>query len=59
MIQIKEFFGDFEEDVNKWLKKHPDFKVIDIKYAAYALDKKIYIDDCATCILVVYEIPEK
>ena len=48
MLQVKEFFNDvtIEKEVNEWLSKNQDKKIIDIKYSANI--------DSAN-VLIVYE----
>ncbi len=31
-LNVKIFRADLEENLNKWLKDNPDFKIFDIKY---------------------------
>jgi hypothetical protein len=53
MIQVKEFFYAYEEDINKWLKENQEIEVIDIKYSVAIIE-----GERASGALIIYKINE-
>lgn len=59
MIKTKLFFEDFDgpkidKQINKWLAKHPDYIIVDVKVQSHLLKNDEYTSYLVRDALVIY-----
>lgn len=59
MIKTKRFSEDFDkphidEQINKWIAKHPDYIIVDIKLQSHLLENYEYSSYIVRDALVIY-----
>nr|WP_278769345.1 sporulation protein Cse60 [Limosilactobacillus mucosae] len=59
MIKTKRFSEDFDkphidEQINKWIAKHPDYIIVDIKLQSHLLENDEYSSYIVRDALVIY-----
>lgn len=64
MIKTKRFSEDFDkphidEQINKWIAKHPDYIIVDIKLQSHLLENDEYSSYIVRDALVIYREYEK